>query len=133
MHVSDDDRIDLRALDPERDATRLDRTANAVAARVMTSLRARRARQSDPWALLADWRRPVLAAAAAIVVISTVTIVRTPRSAGVAATTTTSSAATADTATTLFEAAGLPGAVASWVEADAPPRPSKTLDLQGMP
>jgi anti-sigma-K factor RskA len=137
--VNDDGRLDLGALDPERDRARLDRSARAIAARLAPSLARRRARPADAWSLLAAWRTPVLATAAAIVVVSVVTLVSLPRtharaaSATVAAVTSAASSATASTSTSLSEAAGLPGAVASWVESDAPPVPSKTLDLQVSP
>ena len=125
--MTDDERIDLGALDPARDPARLERSARAITARVAPVLAARRAQRADAWALLAAWRRPVLAAAAAIVVISVVTLVRTPRPAARAATAATVVATTGASNTSLSEAAGLPGAVASYVEADVPPSPSNHL------
>jgi hypothetical protein len=127
--MTEDERIDLHALDPSGDPARLDRTARAIAARVGPVLAARRAALADPWSVLAAWRRPVLAAAAVIALVSVVTLLRTP----VASNSPASVTATAVTSPLLSEAAGLPGAVASYVEADVPPSPSKTLDLQGTP
>jgi anti-sigma-K factor RskA len=133
--VNDDGRFDLGALDPERDPARLDRSARTIAARLAPSLARRRAQPADAWSLLAAWRVPVLATAAAIMVVSVVTLAALPRTharaASAAAASVTSSASS--TGTSLSEAAGLPGAVASWVESDAPPVPSKTLDLQVSP
>jgi hypothetical protein len=131
--VSDDERIDLGGLDPERDAARLERSGRAIASRVAPALRARRSMQVDPWALLADWRRPVLAAAAVLVAISALAISRVPRTAAGSATVRVATATAAAANTSLLEAAGLPGAVASYVEAGTPPSPSKTLDLKWTP
>ena len=135
--MNDDGRLDLGALDPERDPARLDRSARAIAARLAPSLARRRARPADAWSLLAAWRTPVLATAAAIVVVSVATLATLPRThvhaATVAAVTSAAATTISSTSTSLSEAAGLPGAVASWVESDAPPVPSKTLDLQVSP
>lgn len=151
--MTDDERLDLRPLDPGRDGARLERLARAVAVRVAPGLAARRARAADAWSLLASWRRPVLAAAAALTVLSAVSLVRTSRvgSADVADTRAaaptggsplasaqpdaraTSTGTQSGKRTTIAEAAGLPGAIASYVEYGSAPDPSRTFDLQDTP
>jgi hypothetical protein len=62
----DDRRLDLSALDPARDPGRWRGVFDATLARVDDALLQRR---QDPLALIAGWRRPLLAAAAAAVVL----------------------------------------------------------------
>ena len=62
----DDDRLDLSALDPARDPARWRAVLDTTRARVDDVLLRRR---QDPLALIAGWRRPVLAAAAAVLLL----------------------------------------------------------------
>ncbi|HEX9939064.1 MAG TPA: hypothetical protein VGB15_18120 [Longimicrobium sp.] len=62
----DDRRVDLSALDPARDADRWRALMGATLARVDDVLLHRR---QDPLALIAGWRRPLLAAAAAALLV----------------------------------------------------------------
>ncbi|HYH80102.1 MAG TPA: hypothetical protein VEX86_09895 [Longimicrobium sp.] len=62
----DERRLDLSALDPARDAGRWRAVMDSTLARVDDVLLHRR---QDPLALIAGWRRPLLAAAAAAVVV----------------------------------------------------------------
>jgi hypothetical protein len=63
--MMDDDRpLDLSALDPARDPARWRAVFDATLARVDDALLQRR---QDPLALIAGWRRPLLAAAAAAI------------------------------------------------------------------
>lgn len=59
------DRIDLSALEPGRDGGRWDAAVQRTRQRVEAALLARA--PADPFALIAQWRRPVLAAVAAVV------------------------------------------------------------------
>jgi hypothetical protein len=62
----DDHRLDLSALDPARDAGRWRAVLDGTLARVDGVLLQRR---QDPLALIAGWRRPLLAAAAAVLAV----------------------------------------------------------------
>lgn len=62
----DERRLDLSALDPARDRARWRATLDATLARVDDVLLHRR---QDPLALIAGWRRPLLAAAAAALLV----------------------------------------------------------------
>ncbi|HEX2191530.1 MAG TPA: hypothetical protein VHG51_21640 [Longimicrobiaceae bacterium] len=64
----DDDRIDLSALEPRDVAGRWDAAVQRTLERVEAAL-LDRARGDDPFALIARWRRAVLAAVAAVVVV----------------------------------------------------------------
>lgn len=66
--MNDDDRIDLSALGPGRDGGRWDEAVQRTLLRVEAALLAR-APSDDPFAWIARWRRPVLAAVAAVVVV----------------------------------------------------------------
>lgn len=65
--MTDDRRLDLSALDPARDPGRWRGVMEATMARVDGVLLARS--RPDPLALIAGWRRPLLAAAAAAVLL----------------------------------------------------------------
>jgi hypothetical protein len=65
--MMDDDRLNLSALDPARDPGRWRGVMEATLARVDGVLLARA--RPDPLALIAGWRRPLLAAAAAAVLL----------------------------------------------------------------
>lgn len=65
--MTDDRRLDLFALDPGRDPARWRGVMDATLARVDAVLAARA--RPDPLALIAGWRRPLLAAAAAAVLL----------------------------------------------------------------
>lgn len=122
--MTDDTRIDLSALDPAADPARLERSVGVIAARLAPSLRRRREPAPALWLQLAGWRRPVLAAAALVVVASVVALV-SPRPTAISA---------ADGGgRTLAEAAGVPAAVASWVEGGAPLSDEAVLDILGTP
>jgi hypothetical protein len=122
--TDDDTRMDLSALDPVRDPTRLERSASVIAARVAPSLRRRRERPPVMWLELAQWRAPILAAAGLVAVVSIV-VMSSPRS--------TSIAVTSDSPGTLAEAAGVPATVASWVESGTPPSNDALLGVQETP
>ncbi len=62
-----DDRIDLSALEPGRDGGRWDAAVQRTLRRVEVALLDRA--PADPFAFIAQWRRPVLAAVAAVVVV----------------------------------------------------------------
>lgn len=123
--MSDDTRVDLSPLDPERDPTRLERSARAIASRVAPSLRQRRERVPGLWEGLLGWRRPVMASAALVAVASLVVLampVPTTRADSVPA-----------RPLTLEEAAGLPAPLAAWVEDGRPPADGALLDVQETP
>ncbi len=61
--MTDFDPIDLSPLDPGRDPARWARLTDAVRGRMEAALLQRR-RESDPFAVLSVWARPILAAAA---------------------------------------------------------------------
>ncbi len=122
--MTDDDRIDLSALDPDRDPARLERSARAVAARVAPSLRRRRERVPALWLGLARWRRPVVAAATLVAVASVAVLVLPHRTASTGA-----SAAPV----TLAEAEGVPAALAGWVEGGQEPSGAALLDMEVTP
>lgn len=122
--MTDEPRIDLSALDPDRDSTRLERSAGAIAVRVAPSLRRRRERPPVMWLELAQWRTPILAAAGLLAVVSIV-VMSSPRS--------TSIAVTSDGPGTLAEAAGVPATVASWVENGTLPSNDALLGVQETP
>jgi hypothetical protein len=122
--MTDDTRVDLSAVDPAADPTRLERSAHAIAARVAPTLRRRRERAPVLWLQLVDWRRPVLASAA-LVAVASIVVLSSPRSVTV-------SVANAGPAT-LAEAAGVPAAVASWVESGTPPSNEVLLGVQEAP
>lgn len=63
--MTDDRRLDLSALDPERDPRRWRAVVEGTLARVDGVLLARA--RPDPLSLIAGWRRPLLAAAAGAV------------------------------------------------------------------
>jgi hypothetical protein len=63
-----EERIDLSALEPGGDGGRWDAAVRRTLERVEAVL-AERARSDDPFAFIARWRRPVLAAAAAVIVV----------------------------------------------------------------
>jgi hypothetical protein len=65
--MMDDDRLNLSALDPGRDPARWRAVMDGAMARVDGVLLARA--RPDPLALIAGWRRPLLAAAAAAVLL----------------------------------------------------------------
>ncbi len=120
--MSDQDRIDFSALDPEADPARLERTARAVAARLALSLAGRRAHDRALWLQLVGWRRPVLAAGA-LVAAASIVVLAMPRVVPV------KSAAPG----TLAEAEGLPAPVAGWVESGTPPSNDALLGLRERP
>ncbi len=122
--MTDDSRVDLSALDPGADPSRIDRSARTIAARVAPSLRRRRERPLALWIQLADWRRPVLAAAALVVVASIIVLASPPA---------TSVSAASTGPATLAEAAGLPPVAASWLESGPPPSSEALLDVQETP
>ena len=122
--TTDEPRFDLSALDPAADSERLERSARAIAARVAPSLRRRRARPPVMWLELAQWRRPVLAAAA-LVAAASIVVLALPRSGSI-------SVASARPGT-LAEAAGVPAAVASWIEIGTPPSNDALLGVQETP
>ena len=62
-----DERLDLSALDPEREPARWRALLAGTLARIDAALE-ERARRDDPLQLIAGWRRPLLATAAALVV-----------------------------------------------------------------
>ena len=59
----DDDKLDLSALDPTRDALRFERMVRAVAAKAM-------AQRQDPLDLAVRWWRPALALAAGLALLA---------------------------------------------------------------
>ncbi len=120
--MSDDDRIDFSALDPEADPTRLERSAHTIAARLAPSLARRRARDQTLWLQLLWWRRPVLAAGV-LVAAASIAVLAMPRSVPVR------TAAPG----TLAEAEGLPAPVAGWVESGRPPSNDALLGLKERP
>jgi anti-sigma-K factor RskA len=122
--VTDDSRIDLSALDPGADPSRLDRSARAIASRVAPSLRRRRERVPALWIELAEWRRPVLAAAALVAAASIIVLAQPPSTAVFMA---------GPGPATLAEAAGVPPVAASWVESGLPPSNEALLDTQEAP
>jgi hypothetical protein len=136
----DDDRLDLSALDPTRDAEELDRRVGVILARVAPSLAVRRLRPTL-WEPLGRLRRPVLSLAAAIAVTSVVVLARVPApsarraEATAAAASRAASAAAATRAAasgesqTLMESAGVPASVAHWVDRGESPSAAALLDL----
>ena len=63
------ERVDLSALDPERDPARWNALVDATLRRVDQVVEARSAMSEDPFSTIAGWRRPLLIAAAASVAI----------------------------------------------------------------
>ncbi len=140
----DDERIDLSALDPLRDADRVDAQVRAILERARPALAARRARRLRTlgfWEQLGAFRGPVLAAAAALTVTSAIVLVRVPAPAArIAATRSASIGATASAVTnpaatgsaesrTLMESAGVPPSVAHWVDRGEAPAATDLLQL----
>ncbi len=107
--------IDLSSLDPTRDTARFERVVASINARASDQLAARRS-QTNAIAMLARWKRPMLAAAAVVVLISGTILfsVRVPppdlapQTDGIA------------------EAMGIPEALAQWIDDDRLPT---TADL----
>jgi hypothetical protein len=122
--MTDDTRIDLFPLGVDADPARLERSARAIAARVAPSLRSRRGRAPSPWVQLAVWRRPIFAGAG-LVAAASIAVLVMPRPRSVAV----ESAAPA----TLAEAAGVPVAVAGWVEGATSLSNDVLIDVQEMP
>jgi hypothetical protein len=74
-----DDRLNLDALDPTRDAA-FEQRVSAIAADAMRARRVRSASaRSDVFAELAAWMRPALAAAVLIAIVSAAALVREAR------------------------------------------------------
>ncbi len=117
----DEDRIDLSALDLDRDPTRLERSARAIAARVAPSLRRRLERPPGLWLGLAQWRRPVFAAAA-LVAVASIAVLALPRGGPAGA-----------SSLTLAEVEGVPAALAGWVEGGKAPSGARLLDMEVAP
>lgn len=122
--MTDDSRIDLSAVDPGADPSRLDRSARTIASRVAPSLRRRRERVPPLWIELVEWRRPVLAAAALVAVASIIVLTRPPSTTAFMA---------SPGPGTLAEAAGVPPLAASWVESGLPPSNEALLDAREAP
>jgi hypothetical protein len=122
--MNEESRLDLSALDPGADPTRVERCASAVAARVAPALRRRRERRPLLWLELAQWQRPVLAAAVLIAVAS-IFVLAAPRRGSLPS--------SGMTPGTLAEAEGLPTTIASWVESGAPLSSDALLGMQETP
>ena len=107
--------IDFSSLDPTRDTAGFERVVASINARASNELGARRS-QTNAIAMLACWKRPMLAAAALVTLISGTILfsVRVPppdlapQTDGIA------------------EAMGIPEALAQWIDADDLPT---TADL----
>jgi len=106
----DDDRVDLRPLDPTRDADRFARTVGRIMAGAAPGLVRRRARVT-PFGTVVRWWRPTLALAAALtlaavgvlVEVQDTAVATEPQTAGVA------------------EALGIPTAMSPWLTSEGPP------------
>ena len=107
--------IDLSSLDPTREPARFERVVAAINARASDELAVRRS-QTNAIAMLARWKRPMLAAAALVALISGTILFSVhapppesaPQTDGIA------------------EAMGIPEALAQWIDSDALPT---TADL----
>jgi hypothetical protein len=122
--MTDDTRVDFTPLGADADPVRLERSARVIAARLAPSLRSRRDRAGMFWLQLAGWRRPVLAAGA-LVAAASVVVLAMPRPSLVTV---------ADTGpATLAEAAGVPVAVAGWVESGTALSNDAWIGVQEMP
>ena len=110
-----DDRFDLEPLrlDPEQ----AEHAARAISARVRGTLATRRRMQGSLWGELGAWERPLLAAASLIALLSIGVLLR-------------ARALTREReAATLSEQAGVPTAIAPWVDSDQPPELASLLGL----
>ena len=107
-----DDRLDLRPLDPMRDPARYERAVGRIMDAAALPLARRRARLTAV-GQVSRWWRPMLAMAAAVA-IAAVSILTQVRPA----------AAESDLATSpLAEAMGIPATVATWMTSGTPPTP----------
>lgn len=115
MSENSDQPIDLSSLDPTRDTARFERAVASINERARDGLAARRG-QADAIAMLARWKRPMLAAAALVALISGTILfsVRVPPPDFAAQT------------DGIAEAMGIPEALARWIDADRLPT---TADL----
>ena len=102
--------IDLSSLDPTRDRARFERVVGSINARARGELAARRG-QTNAIAMLARWKRPMLAAAAMVALISGTILfnVRVPQPYF------------APQTDGIAEAMGIPEALAQWIDADGLP------------
>lgn len=108
----DDERLDLSALDPTRDAMRFARARAAIAAGAAAGLRRRRTR-GDVWGVLSAWRQPVLAAAGVVMLMSAFVLLRAPTVTRTAAVTraTGTQAGALSPSQTLLASSGAPTAL----------------------
>jgi hypothetical protein len=115
--VVDDDRVDLSAVDPTLDRDRLEGAVGRIVRSAEPELAARR-RASSAIALIATWRRPMLAAAALVLVIGASVLIEVPqRDPGPAA------------PQRLAQTLRIPSTVAGWMMADDVPTPAQLLAL----
>ena len=115
MSENGEQSIDLSLLDPTRDAASFERVVASINARASDELAVRRS-QTNAIALLARWKRPMLAAAALMALISGTILfsVRVP------------SPNFAPQTDGIAEAMGIPEALAQWIDSDDLPT---TADL----
>lgn len=105
-----DERLDLRALDPTRDPERFDRAIGRIMDRAALPLAARRARRTAV-DQVTRWWRPMLALAAAVTVAAI----------GVLTQVTPASSGTAAREPGVAEAIGIPTTLVTWLAADGMP------------
>ncbi len=115
MNENGDRPIDLSSLDPTRDRARFERVVASINERASDELAARRS-QTNAIAMLARWKRPMLAAAAVVALISGTILfsVRVPP------------VDLAPQTDGIAEAMGIPEALAQWIDDDRLPT---TADL----
>ncbi len=114
-HGHDGDvRVDLSALDPAGDGARFEELVQGVLRAAAPEL-ARRQAPFPVFALIARWRRPVLATAGLLAAASLAVLLLTRP--------------VAERQATLAEAGGVPREWASWAQADRNPTPGELLAL----
>ncbi|HEY3449704.1 MAG TPA: hypothetical protein VGK67_25340 [Myxococcales bacterium] len=99
--TTDDDRLDLSALDPTRDALRFERMARSLAAKAVEQ----HSPQADPLSFAVRWWRPALALAASLALLAWA-----PSLLGASPSSSSSQATAADPSTTLL----------SWASGEGP-------------
>jgi len=110
----DDGRLDLTPLKP--DPEHVDRAAEAILARSRETLAGRKRMHASVWREIPGWERPLLATAALAALLSIVALIRVhPRVPG-------------EQVATLSEVAGVPAAVAPWVDSNQPPDKASLLN-----
>jgi negative regulator of sigma E activity len=116
-----DDRLDLRALDPEHDPVCYERAIGRILARAAQPLAARRAR-TTPMGQITTWWRPMLALAAALVLAAI----------GVLAQVQPAAAVTNGSDAGVAEALGIPTVLATWIGAEETPTAAQVFSaLEG--